>query len=234
MLYRADSGQTQEGETKNIRYGYFTIYYLDDAELTTLRGDNNVQGSYDKNTWQIFLSGEAGDSDLESSDVREKLNHLTPGSHKIRVEVWAGQTSSYPENDLRSIKPIASGEFTLNVGGNSKLKIGKSWTDYKEATSMDAKITSEAKKMFTDHLKSRQPDLVIKATKNTSKDWSIHRDKYNQIEYRSLSIAACVQDSQGKCWVYWGLYTQDYAGGGNYSTILKKWGDTPTEEIDCE
>jgi len=232
MLYRADKGQTKEGETKNIRHGYFTIYYVDGVELTNLRGDNHDYGSQDRNTWQIFPNGDAGDSDLEYA--REKLNQLAPGPHTMKVEVWAGETSSYPEADIRSIKPLASGEFTLNVGANSKLKIGKSWTDYKEATSMDAKITAEAKKMFTDHLKLKQPNMVIKAIKNTNKDWSIHRDKYNQIEYRSLNVVAYVQDSQGKCWVYWGLYTQDYAGGGNYSTVLKKWGDTPTEEIDCE
>ena len=116
---------------------------------------------------------------------------------------------------------------------NSKIKIGKTWANISDGK-MDQKIKTEVIKLYTQDLKNNYPALTFKEFKVTSNDYAIQQDEYKRIKFRYVQVYAYAIDKNGKCFTYSCLYTQNYAGGGTYSSVFSKWGYDNIEEVDCQ
>lgn len=230
MLYSTRPGQP-EGATENLRNSYTIFYYIDSVKILEWR-QNNRESLNGVNTWQRFVNvPEFSSYDWKSDDVREALNKLSTGMHKVKVVIWAGEGK-----ELASTKPIAEGEFDLNVKEGAKIKIGKKWSDLKNGTmASDAKIKAKLIELSAADMKMNQPDVTVKEHKILSDDYSIHKDEYNYPKFRYVQVATYgVGNKSGKCFVFYTMYAQDYAGGGNYSSNFHQWGNTNIVELDCK
>lgn len=235
MTYDKKYGQTPSGEVLNTTQCSYTVfYYIDNVELIELTFDNRFEYS-GINSWQqfVFNPDSKSRSDFNREKVIEYLYGLSPGIHKVKVVIWAGR------NEF-SIKPIAEGEFDLNVVAGAKIKTGIRWSDanWKAGDlSKDPKIKSKITELYTDYLKTNFPNLIVKDIKIISDGFGIYKDEYGIIKSRYLRVDALVVDpsKSGRCFSYNSEYLQDYSGGGTYSDQFYRYRDTPKKlEIDCE
>lgn len=231
MLYSTQQGQPQ-GETENMGKSYTIYYYVDSVPVLNGWVQYNSESLSGVNTWQRFVNvPEFSSYDWKLDDTREALNKLSPGVHKVKVVIWAGKGK-----ELVSIKPIAQGEFDLNIAEGAKIKIGESWNDLKNGTmASDAKIKAKLLELTAADMKANQPDVTVKEHKIISDDYSIQKDEYNYPKFRYVQVATyAVGNKSGKCFVFYSMYAQDYAGGGTYSSNFYKWGNLNSSEVDCE
>lgn len=234
MVYNNFYCQTPcaKDESQNIHDEHTTYYYIDDSLLTTIIGSNtSSNGLAAVQTWQQLIFVPSSNSyDWSGDHVRKYLNNLEPGIHKVRVEVWAGRESRYG----LSYKPIAEGEFELNVSGNSTIKIGKTWNELKNgAMASDAKTKATLTELAATEMKTHYPDITVKEYKVLSDDYGVQKE-YNYPKFRHVQVAAYGADANGKCFVFYMLFAQDYEGGGVYSSNYYHWGNTNQDEVDCE
>lgn len=229
MLYSTQQGQPQ-GETVNMRNSYTIYYYVDSVPVLNGWVQYNRESLSGVNTWQRFVNvPEFSSYDWKLNETREALNKLSPGVHKVKVVIWAGEGK-----ELVSIKPIAEGEFDLNIAEGAKIKIGKSWADLKDGQiASDSKLKKQLIDMAIADVKTSHPELTVKGHKLISEDYEIEKDQYNYPKNRFLQVATYGIDKNGKCFVYYSMYGQQYAGGGTYSASFYKWGEL-IKEIDCE
>lgn len=239
QLYTVGATPGPNSEQTNYHSEYVTEYYINGVLTFSLRGSNNREsGLLGAQTWQIYInSPDANETyDWKSNSTKDQLNQLAPGVYKVKVVIWPRKdyATSAGSFEARPIKSIAEGEFELNVKAGAKIKIGKSWNDIKHGTmASDAKIKSKLTELATASMKSRYPDVTVKEYKVLSNDYGIQKE-YNYPKFRHVQIAAYGIDENGKCFVYYMMYAQDYAGGGNYSTEFYQWGNTNEVEVDCE
>lgn len=236
MTYDKKYGQTPSGEVLNTSACSYTVfYYIDNVEMIQLTYDNRYENS-GINTWQQFIFNPdlKSKSDFNKEKVIEFLYGLSPGVHKVKVEIWAGL------NDL-SIKPIAEGEFDFKVEAGSKIKTGIRWSDanWKAGElSKDPKIKSKITELYSDYFKTNFPNLTVKDIKIISDGFGIYKDiDYGIIKSRYLKVDALIVDPSkpGRCFSYRSEYLQDYSGGGTYSDQFYRYRGAPEKlEIDCE
>lgn len=233
MLYDSRYGQTLDGEMKNMRASYTIYYYIDDVEIMRWEQNNREPGLSGVNTWQrtVLLPGSKERYDLDSDKQRVALNNLSVGLHKVKVVVWAGE-----DVELASIKPIAEGEFDLNVTAGAVVKIGKKWSDIKMGDlGKDPKVNNKLTELYSEYLKGKYPEYTIKELKVLSDGYGITNDDYGLPKYRTVSISAYMIDNKsGKCYNFYTFYTQQYAGGGTYSNQFIDTGSPDKFELDCE
>ena len=232
MLYENTNGvgQPKVMARENLRYSYTIYYFIDSVQIKEWEQNNkgNLQGV---NTWQrmVMLDPKSGQSyDLSSDRQREALNKLSPGVHKVKVEIWGGEGKN-----LATIKPIAEGTFDLNVMANSKIKIGKTWAGISDGK-IDQAIKTDVINLYAPDVKKNYPGLTFKEFKVPSNDYAIQKDEYGRIRFRFVQAYAYAMDKNGKCFTYSCLYVQNYAGAGTYSPVFSKWGHDNIEEVDCE
>lgn len=239
QLYTVGVAPGPNTEQTNFHGEYITEYYIDGELKFKSRGYNNREsGLSGVQSWQIFLnSTNAQESyDWKPNSIREQINKLTPGVHKVKMVIWPTKdfATSAGSFEARPINPIAEGEFDLNVKDGAKIKIGKSWKDLKNgAMASDTKIKSKLTELSAADMKNNQPDITVKEYKILSDDYSIQKE-YNYPKFRYVQIAVYGTDKSGKCFIYYMMYAQDHAGGGSYSSNFYKWGHSNIVEVDCE
>lgn len=229
MLYSTEQGQPQ-GARENLRNTYTIYYYVDSVQVQGLYLYNR-NGLDGVNSWERMVNVPgAEDDDWQGDRVRDLMNKLEPGIHKVKVVIWGGEGE-----ELATCKPIAEGEFDLTIGEGSKIKIGKNWNDIKNgAIASDAKIKAKLLELTNADMKANQPDVTVKEHKIVSDDYGIQKDEYNYPKFRFVQVATyAIGNKSGKCFVIYTNYAQDYAGGGTYSSNFYKWIDM-VNEIDCE
>lgn len=234
MLYNKALGLNKASAHENTGYNYTCIYYIDGVNVLDYNKDNSSGQLFNTSSWQLLVYIPNKDSDWKT--IRNALNALSPGTHKVRVEIWAGKSdiASKDENINTSFKPIAEGEFDLLISNDSKIKIGKKWSDIAEGKA-DPKIKPELVKLFSEWLKNDYSQYTIHSYKLFQDDYGVQRDDYGLIKYRYMTIGAQATDKNGKCFSLSALYTQDYMGGGKYSTVFKQFGTyAQSQELDCE
>ena len=112
--------------------------------------------------------------------------------------------------------------------------MGKKWSDIANSQA-DPKIKNDLEKLFSVLLKENYSQYTIKSYKLLQDDFGVQRDDYNQIRYRYMTIGAQATDKNGKCYYLSAMYTQDYMGGGTYSSMFKQWGSgAQVRDLDCE
>lgn len=234
VLYNSKYGQTKEGATSNMRHSYTIYYYLDGKQILGWE-QNNDYNLRDVNSWQryVLLPNSSESYDLDGEERRETFNSLAPGVHKVKVVIWAGERES-----LASIKPIAEGEFDLNVGSESKVKIGKKWSDYTNGDmAKDPKVKGKLTELYTEYLKNKYSGYTIKEIQINSDGYGIRKDGNNIPEHRYVIVTAhAIDNKSGKCYALFVNYAQDYAGGGTYSEqyYMLGNGNAGVTELDCE
>lgn len=99
----------------------------------------------------------------------------------------------------------------------------------------DAKIKAKLTELSAADMKMNQPDVTVKEYKILSDDYGISKDEYNYPKFRYVQVATYgVGNKSGKCFVFYTMYAQDYAGGGNYSSNFYQWGNANIAEVDCK
>lgn len=236
MLYKTALGQTKAGETSNSAGQYAIRYSIDEKPLVGFaRTNGSENGRYNVSTWteNVFVLNK--ECDWGSKARRDSLNKLTPGTHKVKVVVWAGELHSRDaSSDIHSIKPVAEGEFDLVIPEGGKFKVGKKWSDIADGQA-NPKIKADLTKLFSEVLKENYSQYTIKSYKLLQDDFGVQRDDFDLIKYRYMTIAAQATDKSGKCYYLSAMYTQDYMGGGTYSSMFKQWGSgAQVRDLDCE
>lgn len=156
----------------------------------------------------------------------ETLNQLEAGSHKVRVELYA-----YNHNS--TLKPIASGEFTILKKEGEILKSGKKFAALKEK--IDPEFEKVALKLINDEHSTE--DRIYEQIAIRSKDWDVIRNNNTGVVIaRSVTVYAYYKE-KGMCYYIEYSLIQDFDGTAFQKSIYAKenWRWRGRErDIDCD
>lgn len=169
-----------------------------------------------------------GLSKLNKEEPNEKfakaLNQLKTGSHKIRIELFAYSYNS-------TLKPIASGEFTILKKEGDVLKTGKKFADLREK--IDPEFEKIALKLINkEHATEKR---IYQQIAIRSEDWDVIRNENTGVvTARSVTVYAYYKD-EGMCYYDQFFLIQDFDGTAFQKSIYTKeaW-RTRLMDIDCD
>lgn len=206
-------GDTTRYAQNGVVFPYTLIYI--DGKLQDYKYDNSSLIEADvlkNNTRQIWLYPSVSDGLTDIKWIKS-VDKLSAGNHQVKLEYWIEEPT---ENDTYKAK-IAEGDFTLVKKAGDKLKIGKSWSNFKTAMSNS---TYESKILYVAQQISKLEDgLVAKAVKIVSSDWTIVKNNTTgAILYRYLVVQVKFTNPEGYCYTAPREAKQDYSGNGNYTS----------------
>jgi hypothetical protein len=192
----------------------YTLIYID-GNLQDYKYDNASLIDVEvlkNNTRQVWLHPTVSDGLTDIKWIKS-VNKLSSGSHHIKLEYWIEEPT---ESDTFKAK-IAEGEFNLIKKTGDKLKIGKSWSDFKVAMSNSI---YQSKILYVAQQTSKMDDgLKAKAVKIVSSDWKIVKNNITGvILYRYLVVQVKFTNSEGYCYTEPREAKQEYTGNGNYAS----------------
>ena len=192
----------------------YTLVYID-GKLQDYKYDSSSIIEADvlkNNTRQVWLYPTVADGLTDIKWIKS-VDKLSAGNHQVKLEYWIEEPT---ETDTYKAK-IAEGEFTLIKKADDKLKIGKSWSDFKMAMSNAA---YESKILYIAQQTSKMEDgLTAKAAKIVSSDWKIVKNTITgAIQYRYLVVQIKFTNAEGYCYTAPREAKQEYSGNGNYAS----------------
>lgn len=213
-MYNSKKDSIRYGEN-SVAFPYILIY-IDGKKQDYMYDNVSISGNNQlkNNTRQIWMYPNVSDG-LTNINWIKSVDKLPVGNHKVKLEYFIYEPT---END-EFVAKIAEGEFTLVKKAGDKLKIGKSWNDFKTAmsnSSLETKILNVAKST------SKLDDgLQPKEVKIMNSDWKVVSNKLTGvILYRLLVVQIKCTNVSGYCYTIPREAKQEYLGGGNYSTEI--------------
>ncbi|HUM51409.1 MAG TPA: hypothetical protein PK431_06310 [Chitinophagales bacterium] len=226
-LYR-DGDVTGSAKTNDKSY-YFIKIFIDGAAQKFLFNSDDNGGKYETwNTWQIFVAAKGDDAKNNRAHIVEALNKLSPGKHTIKLQLFGGESGiDY------TIKPIAEGEFTLDVEAGKSMKIGKNWASYKAAMvnpALEKQIVDVVNKYAT---KQGWKETFTKA-KILDADWYVTKNEWTGIPlYRTINVVVYAKWPDGHCTAQEFSVIQNYNDGA-FSKVTEYNALGNQDRIDCE
>lgn len=160
-------------------------------------------------------------------DLKRKQDLLTPGKHKLRIELVPIKTFAFGSDF--DYKPIAVGELDMIVKdkpidpNDPEACLPKAGMTNKE---LEAKILALYKKKF--------PKDTPKGVRITSTKWNIVKHEYTGIPLRKFISATIGRSRDGKCSYDEFSFTQDYDGNQYDELYLSGEGIGTQREISCK
>lgn len=161
-------------------------------------------------------------------DLKRKQDLLTPGTHKLRIEVVPFKTAGY--GDDFDYKPIAVGEIDMTI---KNTPIDQNDPD---ACLPKAKMTDKAlEQKIMAAYKAKGLGGVAKQVRIVSSKWNIVRQEYTGIILRRYVSASVGYSKNGKCYFDEYNFNQDYDGTGYQNDVYLMGEGIGTErEISCK
>lgn len=214
----------------NYCEGYARFYFDDNKTYSASIKFNHQGGSSNWVTWQMFVNATGEDAQFNKEDVIKAINELAIGTHKVHVEIIAGNTGRY------GLEPLATGEFTLIKTENSKkLKLGPSWVDYKSKMT-NPTLEKQILTVVSEHATSQGWVEKFSKIKVLDADWIEVKNEYTGIPiYRVLNLVAYAKWPDGHCTAQEFSVKQEYVlGSGAFSKTIDFSGVGNQDKIDCE
>ncbi|MDR2237309.1 MAG: hypothetical protein LBE92_14395 [Chryseobacterium sp.] len=162
------------------------------------------------------------------TDLKRKQDLLTPGTHKLKIEVMPIKTAGY--GDDFDYKPIAVGEIDMIVKNNAIDR------NDPQACLPVAKMTDKAlqAKIITAY-KNRNFGDTPKEIRITSDRWYISKNEYTGIPLRRAVSVTVGKTKNGKCSYDEYSFAQDYDGTQYQNEVyLLGEGIGTKREISCK
>ena len=213
---------------KSVEKKYYIKYFIDDEEqkMNPIPG-GALNGQKDGFTaFAIRVLRKNGN--VDHNDFRNKVLKLSGGKHKIRVEMWGGNSL-----DNSTKEPIAKGEFTLDKIEFVAPSIGAYNTI--KAQMINSDLENQALKLVTQQSAVEGLGSKYSKPKIADSDWAIVKNNLTSaIMYRTISIVFYEVNSKGICKAIYFYFKQDYTGAGKYSNTLIYNGVGTSNRVDCE
>ncbi len=226
-LYR--NGDPSRRPEKNEKSEYYIKILIDGTEPKFLLNRDDNGGKYETwNTWNIFVAAKGEDAKENRASVIEAFNKLSPGNHSIILRLYGG------DQDIdHTIKPIAEGEFTLEVVAGQAMKIGKNWASFK-AEMINAALEKQIVDAINSYAgKQRWNETFIKA-KITDKEWYVTKAELTGIPlYRTLNAVVYAKWPDGHCTAQEFSVVQQY-NNGTFSKLTEYNSIGNQYRIDCD
>lgn len=216
-------------EPKKCMEGNFEVNYSIDGKDMGLFMSNSMSGEMeDKTTFSIVVVGKGEDAAFNNEDFIQVLNELAPGSHTIRMVVWATQ------GQFISVDPVAFGEFTYVKGSASATTgLGRNFNSVKEEMN-NPELKAKCLKKLNDHAKINAWKETFTEVKITDEDWTTQRNELTSvITGRVINIAAKATWPDGHCTYQTFSIRSDYDGTA-YSNAIAILGIGEQTKIDCK
>lgn len=161
-------------------------------------------------------------------DLKRKQDLLTPGTHKLRIELVPFKTAGYGSDF--DYKPIAVGEIDMIVKNNPIDR------NDPEACLPKAKMTDKAlEAKILAAYKNRFPGDAPKEVRIISDRWIINKHQYTGVPMRRYVNAVIGRDRKGKCSRDEFSFAQDYDGTAYQNEVyLYGEGIGSEREISCK
>lgn len=160
--------------------------------------------------------------------VIDSLNRLSPGVHKMRLEL-IGDADAYSK--VQTVEPIAIGEFDLKILPGKKFKYGIKWADIKPGMTNEV-IVTKALSIMNAKAKEEKWPYTFKKAKITDTEWTIQKNYLGVPEYKRIDIEFYVVLQNGSCNHVNVTFHQDYINGA-YGP-LKYSSQGSYTELDCD
>lgn len=157
--------------------------------------------------------------------ITKLLAESLPRRHTVEVKVLGGYN------------PIATGSFEIDLSSGREQLAARSAALYQEKIS---KVFLPAAKMSNAALQSSMAQALagngwkqqILRVVITDSAWTIHRNAFGAIEFRSIGTAAAVKEPDGRCRYFEISFKQAYRGGGYGRT--EQYGVGNNYDMACE
>ncbi len=161
-------------------------------------------------------------------DLKRKQDLLTPGTHKLKIELVPFKTAGYGSD--MEYKPIAVGEIDMIVKQNAIDR------NDPEACLPKAKMTDKAlEAKILAAYKNRFPGDTPKEVRIISDRWIISKHQYTGVPMRRYVNAVIGKDKKGKCSRDEYSFAQDYDGTAYQNEVyLYGEGIGSEREISCK
>lgn len=227
-LYSEDNGN---GPWENVYCEGYAYFYFNESKKpnASIKYNHKGGGSDDWTTWQMFINANGEDAKFNKESVINAVNDLPIGTHKVRVEIVAGNAGRY------AIEPAASGEFTLVKAQGAKLKLGASWADYKSKMT-NATLEKQILTVVSDYAAKNGWKENFTKIKILDADWIEIKNEYTGIPInRVLNLMAYAKWPDGHCTAQEFSVSQEYVlGTGAFSKTITFGGIGNQDKIDCE
>lgn len=235
LLQMVEKGMTAKeiNAVKSWDPKYVLILYLDGNKVTNTRADD-VNFSPQEINSDLSQRATLNDSEGNLSfgtvlykDLKTKINLLTPGKHKLKIEYlplfYRGA------GDDIDFSPIASGEIEMIIK-DKKMDLNDPDVCMPTAKMSDKNIEAKIVKAFKEKGLKAEPKKV----RITSNKWNISRNEYGIITHRYVE-AYVGYSKNGKCYYDVYNFNQDYDGSNYQDEIHFRLGPAGTErERSCE
>lgn len=179
---------------------------------------NNYKQYIDDNNWTIILMTEAlaEDNSDPVQKVTVELDFWKPGAENMKAAM------SYDISDgATALKNLAKKLRADHLASVQLPKAGMS------NPSLEQQMLAVANGLGW---KDKYTKTIIR-----SSEWHISKNELTgAIIYRGLSAVCITKDDEGRCYYQEFSFTQDYVGGGNYSSKLKFGGYGGKKELTCD
>lgn len=193
---------------------YFQFALVPDAQWLK----DNYKSYIDDNNWTIILINEAlaDDNSDPVQKVNVELDFWKPGAENMKASM------SYDISDGATfVKSISKKLRADHLASVQLPKAGMS------NPSLEQQMLAVANGLGW---KDKYTKAIIR-----SAEWHVSKNELTgAIIYRGLSAVCITKDDEGRCYYQEFSFTQDYIGGGNYSTKLKFGGYGGKKELTCD
>lgn len=239
MLLQLEAGGKKSREINENRnpFEYQTkllfVLFLDGQQVTNtsyamdfkredMTGLSTHRAEFNDGTADLFFG------ETLMTDLKRKQDLLTPGTHKLRIEVQPIKTAGY--GDDFPYKPIAVGEIDMIVK-NTPIDVNDPDACLPKAKMVDKALEAKILAAF----KERYPSVTAKDVRITSDRWYISKHQYTGVPLRRTVNATIGKNKAGKCSRDEYSFAQDY-DGTTYQNEVYFYGEgIGTErEISCK
>lgn len=160
--------------------------------------------------------------------LKTMVEDIAPGKHQVKIEIFIAN-SGKPKTFSK--EPVASGEITMNVTPAAIAKVMNSdEICFKPAGMRNASLEAQMVRLH----KEKGWKEVAKKAIIIDKTWNISKNKYTGLILKRWVDVVIVSTRDGECIKQVFSFSQDYAGGGNYSgTYLDGIGSQDTISCKC-
>lgn len=199
-----------EKPIKSVEKKYHTKFFIDNEEQK-FRINSTMTGTKEGLVAFPIKTLRPSGGNVDEQKVRNAINKLGTGDHKIRIEMWAGSF-----NEKTSKDPIAKGEFTVNKIAYIEKSVGKYSTIL--ATKADAKIEQDAQKIVNEFSAAKGGKIKYSKSKIVDKDWSVHKNDIGITTHRTIVVAFYGLFPDNTCRVDY-FVMQQASGNGKYGPL---------------
>lgn len=221
MDKRIQSYELGKGGANSFRK-YFVKCFIDDAEFNP-RFNETLSGN--ETAFSLRLQGSMGILS-NASDYGNTVGKLTPGNHKIRIEIWGGN----PDNS--TMQAVAKGEYTF-IKDEPPPKVLYKFSSI-PAGMNNARLEQDAIDAINRYAEANNwKERYYKAIIN-SYDWYIDRNQYTGIILgRSIDVTLLGKWPDGTCrYAEFSIYQQH--DGVKYSSVMLYNGIGSMYDCECE